>query len=224
MPLRDHFRPPIDAPVPWSSLFSGWISTLTERLNDVLPPEYVALDSLRLDGEPEIDIAEGVGVIADTHAATGTVPFAIPDEAAIRVFAGRESRKLVGAIELVSPGNKDRDVKRELFLGKCLDHLGSGVCLVIVDVVTDRRANLHNELMRHLECPATLELPEVANLYTATYRPVQRGKRTELDVWTLPLAVGSPLPTMPLRLVADTFVPVELEFTYTEACRRRRLV
>jgi hypothetical protein len=29
---------------------------------------------------------------------------------------------------------------------------------------------------------------------------------------------------MPLRLIADYFVPVELESTYTEACRRRRLI
>ena len=36
--------------------------------------------------------------------------------------------------------------------------------------------------------------------------------------------VGDTLPTMPLRLIADYFVPVELELTYTEACRRRRLI
>jgi hypothetical protein len=28
---------------------------------------------------------------------------------------------------------------------------------------------------------------------------------------------------MPLRLIRDLFVPVELELTYTETCRKRRL-
>jgi hypothetical protein len=37
-------------------------------------------------------------------------------------------------------------------------------------------------------------------------------------------AVGDPLPTLPLRLTGDLFVPVEFEAAYQEACRRRRLV
>jgi hypothetical protein len=43
-------------------------------------------------------------------------------------------------------------------------------------------------------------------------------------VWTATFAVGDPLPTMPLRLIADYFVPVDFEAAYTEACRRRRLI
>ena len=38
-----------------------------------------------------------------------------------------------------------------------------------------------------------------------------------------PLCIGSPLPVMPLRLAGDTFVPINFEATYQEACRRRRL-
>jgi hypothetical protein len=62
------------------------------------------------------------------------------------------------------------------------------------------------------------------SLYAATYRPVIRDGRPELDVWARQFALGEPLPTMPLRLIADYFVPVELELTYTETCRKRRLI
>ncbi len=39
-----------------------------------------------------------------------------------------------------------------------------------------------------------------------------------------PLALGEPLPTLPLRLTGDLFVGVDLEAAYQEACRRRRLI
>jgi hypothetical protein len=93
---------------------------------------------------------------------------------------------------------------------------------VIVDVITARRASLHNELVATLGADA-LALPEEAHLYAATYRPIIRKKKLNIDVWVNPLRVGSPLPTMPLRVVAGLFVPVELEDTYAAACRGRKL-
>lgn len=45
----------------------------------------------------------------------------------------------------------------------------------------------------------------------------------EVDVWTERFRVGGRLPTMPLRLVADYFVPIDLETIYTEVCLRRRV-
>jgi hypothetical protein len=41
--------------------------------------------------------------------------------------------------------------------------------------------------------------------------------------WAYPCALGQVLPTLPLRLQGDLFVPVDLESTYQEACRRRRI-
>ena len=45
----------------------------------------------------------------------------------------------------------------------------------------------------------------------------------ETDLWLRPLALGAPLPTLPLRLTGDLFVAVDFEAAYQEACRRRRL-
>jgi hypothetical protein len=127
MPLRDHFRPPVGQLLPWESLHSGWISRLTERLNELLPDGFVALDTVRVGGRLEIDVgtfegedrgpatgANGAGGVAvapavyTPPAAVGAFPVNFPDVAEVRVFTDRGGRKLVGAVELVSPGNKDR--------------------------------------------------------------------------------------------------------------------
>jgi hypothetical protein len=248
MPLRDHFRTPQGTRLPWESIHSGWIGEIAGRLNELLPNDYVALDRMRIDGGLEIDIGVAEGdkdespvespgtngrtgtALATARAvytpppATGNSPFDFPDVAEVRVFTNRGEGKLVGAIELVSPGNKDRDAKHEAFVAKCLDYLAAGACVVVIDVVTERRANLHNEIVRRIGAPADVELPGESHLYAVTYRPVVRKDQPELDLWVDTLTLGELLPTMPLRLFDDYFVPVELERTYTEACRRRKLL
>jgi hypothetical protein len=247
MPLRDHFHPPIERRLPWQPLHSGWISSLTVQLNAVMPEQFVAFDHVRIHGGLEIDVgayeerngtapppdANGdsraggsVATLSQIYTppkATGTVRHDFDEVVEVKIYKDPEDRKLVGAIELISPANKDRPESRQAFIGKCLDYLGSGACVMIVDVVTNRYANLHNEIVRLLSAAPGLELPDGENLYAATYRPVVRNKQTEIDIWVQALRTGEPLPTMPLRLVADLFVPVELEAAYTEACRGRRL-
>ena len=239
MPLLDHFRKPASR-VPWQSIHSGWISELAVRLNGLLPPGYLALDHKSLSGGLEIDIgieeesdpvppaSDGGGTavaaaraVYAPPAATGAARYEFPDTVEIRV-ENEASGQLVGAIELISPGNKDRGEKREMFLAKCLDYLAVGACVVIVDIITERRANLHNEIVARLGADA-LALPDEAHLYAATYRPIIRKKKMNVDVWVNPLQIGEVLPTMPLRVVAGLFVPVELEDAYAAACRGRKL-
>ena len=151
------------------------------------------------------------------------IPAVFPDRFEVRVFSRREGRRLVGAIELISPGNKDRDEERQAFVAKCASYLQQGVSVVLIDIVTTRHANLHNDLLHFLDAPAGL-LPEDAHLYAAAYRPVLRDQKPQVDVWAEPCGVSTALPTMPLRLTGDLFVPVEFEATYLETCRQRRLI
>jgi hypothetical protein len=146
-----------------------------------------------------------------------------PDTFAVRVFSTAAGLTLVAVIELVSPGNKDRPAERRAFAAKCASYLAQGVSLIVVDVVTSRHANLHDDLMRFLDAAPDRDFPVGVNLYAVAYRPVRRGEREEIDLWLRPLAVGEPLPTLPLRLTGDLFVAVDFEATYQEACRRRRL-
>ena len=47
--------------------------------------------------------------------------------------------------------------------------------------------------------------------------------RLETDVWVEPVSVGQPLPTLPLRVIYDVYVPVEFETVYWETLRSHRL-
>ena len=69
-----------------------------------------------------------------------------------------------------------------------------------------------------------VDFPVDVTLYATAYRPAQRGREEQIDLWMRPLALGAPLPLLPLRLTGDLFVPVDFEVAYLEACRRRRLL
>jgi Protein of unknown function (DUF4058) len=244
MPLFDHFRPPVEYDLPWESLHSAWATYLATSLNQRwLTRDFIALEHTHAGPFVEIDVGTferpgrtthpgmtngggGVATVAETYAppqALAAIPAVFPDRFEVRVYTTRDGRRLVGAIELISPGNKDRPEERQAFLAKCANYLFQGVSVVVLDIVTTRQANMHNELLRWLNAPAGL-LPDEAPLYAAAYRPVLRGDVPQIDVWAQPCAVGAPLPTMPLRLTGDLFVPVEFEATYLETCRQRRLI
>jgi hypothetical protein len=221
MPLFDHFRPPVENDLPWESLLSGWASYVTTALNQRwLTRDFIALEHTHVGPYVEIDVST---FERPANTPTASLPAVFPDRFEVRVFTTRDGRRLVGAIELVSPRNKDRAEERQAFLAKCANYLFHGVSVVVLDIVTTRRANLHNELLRWLNAPAG-QLADDAPLYAAAYRPVLRGETPQIDVWAQSCAVGAALPTMPLRLTGDLFVPVEFEATYLETCRQRRLI
>jgi len=242
MPLLDHFHPPVKLRYPWESLHSGWVTRLADALNERwLPPEFIAAEnahvaSVEIDvatfehkPEPANGSANGPAVSTASRiwtpaTAPRTMPASFPDTFEVRVYAQDGGFTLVAAIELISPGNKDRPEQRRTFAAKCAGYLAQGISLIMLDVVTDRRANLHNEVMRVMEMGEEWHMPADVGLYAVAYRPVLRQERPEIDLWSERCAVGSPLPVMPLRLTGDLFVPVDFEATYLETCRRRRLL
>jgi hypothetical protein len=228
--------------VPWESFHSNWATRIADALNDQLPSEFRATEHTHAGAYLEIDVATfersserprtipngpAIATLAPpTWAAPAparTMPALFPDSFEVRVFSTRSGLNLVGAIELISPSNKDRPTERLAFAAKCASYLYRGVSLIMIDIVTDRRANLHNETMRLMEAAPEMDLPTEANLYAVAYRPVLRQERPEIDLWPATFTVGSSLPLLPLRLTGDLFVPVDFEATYQEACRRRRL-
>jgi hypothetical protein len=241
MPLLDHFHPPLHPRHHWESFHSNWVTRIADMLNDQwLPPEFIAEEYTHAGARWEIDIAafeeseQTSGDPASTVATATvprvwtppapaqTLPATFPDEFEVRIFGTVSGMTLVGAIELISPGNKDRPEQRRAFAAKCASYLSRGVSLVIIDIVTNRGGNLQNETMRVMDAEEHSHMPE-AGLYAVAYRPVVRGDRAEIDLWTAKCAVGDPLPVMPLRLTGDLFVPVDFEAAYQEARRRRRL-
>jgi hypothetical protein len=239
MPLFDHFHPPLYPHHHWESFHSNWATRIADGIATVLPPDFQVEEHTHAGPGFEIDVAtyEETKISPSTGSALatqtapaytpphpeGTMPGVFPDTFEVRVFSTAAGLTLVGVIELVSPGNKDRPAERRAFATKCASYLAQGVSLIVIDVVTNRQANLHNDLLQLMEAAADLEFSPDVTLYAVAYRPVNRGEKQEIDVWRRRLALGAPLPTLPLRLTGDLFVPVDFEAAYQEACRRRRL-
>jgi hypothetical protein len=240
MPLLDHYHAPLDERYPRESFHSGWATRIADQLSERVPAEFVVAEHTHSCTHLEIDIATFESSAAQSRseqagpaltlaptwappAPTHVVPAIFPDTFEVRLFSTLAGLTLVAAIELISPGNKDRPDERQAFAVKCASYLHQGVSLIIIDIVTSRRANLHNQIIHLLPLAQATEIPAQAALYAVAYRPVLRGERPEIDIWPATFAVGDPLPTLPLRLTGDLFVPVDFEATYQEACRRRRL-
>jgi len=147
----------------------------------------------------------------------------VADTFEVQVINTDAGPTLVAAIELVSPSNKDRPDTRRAFAVKCASYLIQGISLIVVDVVSNRHANLHDELVRLLADGDAFLFPATPFLYAAAYRPIRRGQQDQHDVWLNALAVGQPLPELPLALNGELCVPIDLEGTYAEACRKLRL-
>lgn len=239
MPLLDHFHPPLSERRPWESFHTTWASTLADVLNGgALPPGYIALEQVHAGAAVEIDVATlaepilpagggGTATVARTEwtpaAPPLVLPAVFPPGCTVEIVATEGGRSLVAAVELVSPGNKDRAAKRRLFAAKCATYLSRGIGLVLVDVVTSRQGNLHNELIDLLGLEAALRMPAGQSLYGVAYRPLCVAGEGRIEAWPSALAVGQALPTVPLSLEAELCVPLDLEAAYAEACRRRRV-
>jgi hypothetical protein len=232
MPLRDHFRPPLLTDLEWHSFHNAWATFIATDLNARLPSDYRAAPNVQTGIEIDVAAFQTSRTSAVASPAPGpdwqpsesvaTIPFEFPTvtaEVLVHRFFG--GRILSAAIELVSPGNKDRPGAREAFVAKCESFLQQGVGLVIVDPVTGRTANLHDDLMARLRGPA--REPWGPHLYATAYRPTGRNGTGQLTIWREELGIGRPLPTMPLWLLNGPYVPVLLEETYERTFQQLRL-
>jgi hypothetical protein len=187
MPLRDHFPPPFDRYGWWQGLYGGWPAVIVQHLRDALPPGYRAGPIVRIATDPPLH--------------------------EVRLYDVQQGRRLVAAIELVSPLNKDSPARRRAFVHRCADLLECDVAVSVVDVVTAYPFDLFAELMTfvtYADPPATDGPP----LYAAWCRRHGRS----LESWWHALAVGQPLPTLPLWLAESLVVPLDLEAGYEQAC------
>jgi hypothetical protein len=232
MPLRDHFHDPLKSRRSWTSFHGTWATYLADGLNELLPERYVAEPlakfSIEIDvatweepGGPPREVMRPIDGWSPAPAQM-TVPLTIVTDAVeVQVFHNEGGFVLAGAVELVSPSNKDRPAARDAFTTKCAAYLQQGVGLVVVDIVTERRAQFHQDLLARVSpgCGSAQEW----DLYAAAYRPVSRDKQNTLEVWHEPLAIGQALPTMQLLLRGGICLPLRLEAAYERACRTLRI-
>jgi len=240
MPLLDHFGPPVAPRRHWESFHVNWAGAIADDLNESLLPEgYFAEEHARLGPCVEIDLATFTDSGPPGHGAVGTatgcprtwappsptlvIPAAFPDSFEVLVYESEGGTRLVAAIELISPGNKDRDSHRQAFAVKCASYLCRGISLIVIDIVTTRQANLHDQIMQVLGHGEAFALIAETALYAVAYRPIVRDQQERIEVWPAPLEIGRPLPVLPLALDAEQVLPVDLEATYMVARQRRRL-
>jgi hypothetical protein len=232
MPLRDHFRPPLDRRARWTSLHAMWPTIMVQQLFPKLPPGYRAAPGVYLGGGYEVDLAAhtdddpdpragGAGVATRPVAAPSlAVDIEVPDQDEFEYRVYDPENELVAVVELVSPANKDRAETRNAFVAKCVALLEDGVSVSVVDVVTTRPANLYVALLEQVDRTDPAADADRAHLYAVTHRWRRpAGRRTRAESWYHPLAVGDRLPELPLWLNDDLFVMLDLEASYEETCR-----
>ncbi len=239
MPLRDHFLPPLDLITSWEGFHGQWPAVIVQHLRKQLPAGYIAEPRVHSGSQVEIDIAafekDEAPPLSTKTEGNGGMPTAVwvpaqpsvavettlPDYDAyeVRIFDARRGRRLVAAIEIVSPANKDRPEHRGVFVAKCAALVQKGVAVSIVDLVTVKQFNLYFELLAVIgQSDPTLGDPP-PHLYAASCRWTRQGKRTLLEAWSHRLTLQEPLPTLPLWLSPDLVVPLDLEQSYEQACR-----
>src|SRR4051812_49259799 len=196
MPLRDHFHPPWSVQRPWEGFHGAWATAIAFHLNNgVLPGDYFAMPLVQVGGR-----------------AAGT------DSFEVRVLRNLGGPQLRAAIELVSPANKDRPGSRRVFAAKCAGYLRRGVSVMVIDIVTERLANLHAEILNALDRAEEPVWESPSHLSAVSYRGVLEADPPRLEVWPEVLTVGSNLPVLPLWLELDLSVPLPLEESYAVTC------
>lgn len=247
MPMLDHFHGSLGRRRTWERVHGMWGSDIVRALYKVLPPRYSLGPTITLGQLFEIDIgtmdravgfpdsvfdsedsADGGGGGTATLTATqvATIPAATQtidldwidqDTYEVEVFDTEEGR-VVAAIELISPGNKDRPESRQAFVSKCSALLQNRIAVSIVDLVTVKQFNLYAELLVELGGKADASVAGEAT-YAASLLRRGRQKRGKLLTWAYPMKVDHPLPTIPIWLNEREAVMLDLDATYEETCR-----
>ncbi len=240
MPLLDHFRPPVNDRHTWGEVHGQWPGEIVRTLFDILPAGYTASPTVQLGTAFEIDVstfeaAARVGADGADSGGDGTATAEAPhptltveadlsdqDEFEVRVYD--DFRRLVAAIEIVSPANKDRPESREAFVAKVAALLHKDVCVSVIDLVSVRQANLYAEVLAWFGGADPQLAATAVPMYAVTLRGRHAPKRRgQLDAWFYPLTVGQPLPTLPIWLADDLRVLLPLEPSYQETCRLLRI-
>lgn len=127
---------------------------------------------------------------------------------AIRHVSGH---RVVAVIEVVSPGNRSSRLALEQFTRKAGEFLDQGIHLLVIDLLPPGRFDpngIHGAIWEFV-AGGDFVRPADKPLTVAAYEagPVNRA-------YVEPVAVGDPLPEMPLYLEPGEWVPVPLERAY----------
>jgi hypothetical protein len=160
--------PYVEDPFFWGDFHGSLLGIMREVLNSILPNRYVASmdryvwvqdhsgEEVTLLGEPDVPVADR-GEVSKGGIATATVVASVaapvqlqlpysrsPGNRLLRIL-DRRRRRIVTAIEVLSPANKTRTGYGIVYRAKRADYMASDVNLVEIDMLrAGERPPLHN--------------------------------------------------------------------------------
>ena len=212
----------------------AWIAELRKALNGgLLPPGFYAMsEQVSADANVDVLTLERMGPNAPNSSSGGGVTSVLDAPPQVEVVAvGSEAEqyaalrrtlvirhasgdRVVALIEIVSPGNKDRELSVQQFVDKAWSALAHGHHLLVADLFPPTAADpqgMHAEIWTGYDAQPYIA-PAGRPLTVASYTAGHPKK-----AYAQPLAVGDALPTMPLFLDPTWYISVPLEATYQEA-------
>jgi hypothetical protein len=232
MPLHDWTDRP-----GWEGMRHLWITELLRWIKPRLPAPYRAFIGsaplLAIGGPPPrpdvgvrqwpLDAEPAQGQTQRAGAPSEQASSIEPDEEiavatidpTTALFVERQGR-LVAAVEVISPRNKDRPVSRNAYLARYVSYLMDGVHALLIDV--HRRPlsfSFADAIARELDLSQS-QLPAPCAVCYRVGELAAAGGRM-LAIWRRPLVIDQPLPAIPLPLTENLSVPIDLEHTYGAA-------
>ncbi|MBC8232588.1 DUF4058 family protein [bacterium] len=235
MPALNHSDPLVQDAVAFSSIHHAFANNISADLNEILPEGFVAHPHVSLGRGWEADVItkEELNLTKDfvpyqPPKASGISKVVFPTSVSVIIdyLRNRTREKIVAAIEIVSPANKDRGPKRQAFLAKCHSYLQENISLTIIDITSSyKEHNLHFELLKALNVKiGNFWESDETPLYCASYRTtVDEENDTVVEYWVEFFKSGDILPTIPLYITEEIAVPLELEKTYMKTCKSLRV-
>lgn len=215
---------------------TAWITELARALNNGLLPERFYAESEQVAGEtgpdvltlefhedssaPELAEAGGTATLTRTKPAVTITQIASEAE----IYSERRNRlairhssddRLIAYVELLSSGNKSSLRTLDRFLDKCCSVIEQGIHLLVVDPYPPGNLDeqgIHGAIWNEIDPSAPFRFPDQRRLTAVSYHAIRPPV-----AYVEPMAVGLPLPLMPLFLDSRRYVNLPLEPTYNAA-------
>jgi hypothetical protein len=228
MPIHDWTR--VDAGL-FHAFHHGWIEELARALNrGVLPPDYFALPeqnirgpipdvlTLKLAAGREKPVENGGGVAVAVRAPRTRLTRRAEADSYVRKASHLTVRhrhgQVVAVLEIISPGNKSSQGEFRTLVEKSAELIRHGIHLMAIDLFPPGKRDplgIHKAIWDNF-VEEDLALPPGKPLTLASY-----DAGPDYVAYVEFLAVGDPLPDMPLFLKPEVYVQTPLEATYQAA-------
>ncbi len=198
---------------------------MAEQITGGLGPDVVALGNMDSNSDDDDEVGGESEISSRGGVLTAMPKTRFTMKAEVEIYAQKRNRvvirhrsgdDVVAIIEIVSPGNKSTRHALQSFVNKTYELLNAGIHLLIIDVLPPGLRDpqgIHAAIWDDIdETGEQFVLPPGELLTLAAYTG-----GLERQAFIEPVAVGKPLPDMPLFLRPPQHVMIPLEETYQAA-------